>query len=149
MSKISSALPITEQPGSYQVYNTFNLMGNEKIVHECTKEKKCCGSSDAYYTTLTDARLLIRKETTTCGSRRNYMDLSIFLRDIAEIRQSTVARDNCGCCACCLCCCWGAKIIELRGVFGEKILRVPEKDMENLQIEIPGLAGNHKLISHH
>jgi hypothetical protein len=108
MSKVNSA-PIKKQPVNQEVYNTFPVMGNEEVLYEYTQENKFCGCTDIYYTTLTDARVLIRESR----------------------------------------CCRKSKIMELRGIFGSKILRIPENDMNDLQMEISTRVGNHKLISHH
>jgi hypothetical protein len=148
MSRVGST-PITKQPTNYEIYNTFGVMGNEIIVHEWTFEEKKCGCTTNSYNTFTDARLVIRTETTNCCHQQNHNDVSIFLRDIAELRQSTKFRDNCSFCKCCIRCCRSPKIIEIRGTFGSKILYIPNDDMDRLQIEIPAAAGNHKLISHH
>jgi hypothetical protein len=137
MSKVNSA-PIKKQPVNQDVYNTFPVMGNEEVLYEYTQENKFCGCSDIYYTTLTDARVLIRIDTTTCCNQQDYTDSSLFLRDIAVIRLIRESR-----------CCRKSKIMELRGIFGSKILRIPENDMNDLQMEISTRVGNHKLISHH
>jgi len=148
MARIGSA-PVTKQPNNYEIYNTFSIMGNEKILHESIFKENTCGCGANYHTTLTDARLIIRTEPKNCCNRRNYSDVSIFLRDIAEIRQTTEIRDDCEFCACCVRCCHSPKIIEIRGTFGSKILHIPKDDLASLQIAIPVAIGNHKLISHH
>lgn len=148
MTRVSSA-PVTTQPDNYDIDNTFTRMGNEVLVHECMFQEGNCGCITKYYTTLTDARLLLRTETTNCRYQPLYSDVSIFLRDIAELRRSTEARDNCDFCRCCVRCCRSPTILEIRGVFGSKTLHVPNEDMDNLQFEIPARAGNHKLISRH
>lgn len=144
--------PVIKQPTTYEIYNTFSVMGNEQVLYDSTTEKRRCGCLDVSYTTLTDARLVVRKERQPCYcccSQRNADDYSIFLRDIALIRQTTELRENCECCTCCIRRCRSPEVLEIRGTFGSKILRIPEADLLNLQYEIPTRAGNHKLISHH
>jgi hypothetical protein len=148
MSQIGSA-PVTKQPNNYEIYNTFSMMGNENCLHEWIFEKRICGCITTHYNTLTDARLLTRKNTRYCCYQGDHTDYSIFLRDIAEIRRLTELHENCPCCRCCIHCCRSSKIIELRGTFGSKRISIPIEDMENLQIEISAAVGNHKLISHH
>ena len=142
MTKINSA-SITKQPIIHDIYNTFSIMGNEEVLYEGSKEQRRCGCTNIYYTTLTDARILTRTERQVCWCcppQGNYLDVSIFLRDIALIRQ---LKENGNCCR------RSAETLELRGVFGLKILRLPESDIDNLQYEIPIRTANHKLISHH
>jgi hypothetical protein len=148
MTRIDSA-PVTKQPTNYEIYNTFGVMGNETVLHETVYEEKTCGCATNYHTTLTDARLLIRSEPIGCCNRRNHSDVSVFLRDIAEMRETTETRDNCGCCVCCVRCCHFPKILEIRGAFGSKTLHIPKDDLASLQVAIPVAIGNHKLISHH
>lgn len=145
MTKINSA-PVTRQPIIHDIYNTFSIMGNEQVLYEGNKEQRRCGCKNIYYTTLTDARILTRTERQVCWccpSQGNHWDVSIFLRDIAQIRQ--IQED----CNCCICCRRSGDMLELRGVFGSKILHLPEDDLVNLQYEIPIRTANHKLISHH
>jgi hypothetical protein len=141
MTKVSST-PVTKQPGSYEIYSNFAVMGNEKVLYQCTEEKGSCGSKNIYYTTLTDARLLIRIETTNCCNQEDYIDVSISLRDIAVIRQCRESRGICRCCGI-------SKLMELRGTFGSKRIPMTEKDMIDIQLEMSARIGNHKLISHH
>lgn len=143
-----SPTPVTQQPESYNIGFTFSRMGNEVVVNESEYDEGCCGCMTKYYTTLTDARLLFRNESKTCCCRSTHYDVSYFLRDIAEIRQSSELSDNCDFCRCCVRCCRSQKILEIRGVFGSKTLHIPKEDLKFLQYEIPARAGNHKLISH-
>lgn len=141
MTRMNSA-PVTTQPIIPDIYNTFGIMGNEKILYDGNKERRRCGCTDVYYTTLTDARILTRTERQICwccSSQGNYSDVSIFLRDIGQIREKHIR----------CCCCRSEEILELRGVFGSKILHLSEDDFVNLQYEIPIRTANHKLISHH
>lgn len=151
MTKISSA-PVTKQPAIHDIYNTFSVMGNEEVLFESTAERRRCGCLDISYTTLTDARVLLRMERQPCYcccSRRNANDYTIFLRDIAQIRLTKELRENCDCCRCCIRRCHSPEVLEIRGTFGSKILRIPEQDLLNFQYELPIRVGNHKLISHH
>jgi len=147
MARVGSS-PITKQPDSHEILNTFDIMGNEIVFHEWTVEDKTCGCGTTYYTTFTDARLLIRTKKITCCNccdQENYNDVSIFLRDIAAMRQSTEPRRCCTFCTCC----HSPKRMEIRGTFGSQILHVLKADMDSLQIGISAAIGNHKLISHH
>ena len=148
MSRVA-AVPITTQPINHEIFNTFALMGNETVLKEWKYEKRCCGPTATYYNTLTDARLLIRKERTVCCNKKNDADVSIFLRDIAQLRQMPENHYDSVCCTCCIQCCKSPKITELRGIFGSQILYIPEAEMDYLLIEIPRRVGDHKLISHH
>ncbi|CAF2709748.1 unnamed protein product [Rotaria sp. Silwood2] len=159
MSSVGAAY-ITKQPRDVEIHNTFALMGNEHFIRSWATTEGTCDCSGSYYTTLTDTRLLLRSMDTTCCScccEPGHMDVSIFLRDIAEIRESSDNEDCCSCCctkccACCGCCkryCGGKKYLEIRGVFGSEILHVSKADILKLQSEIPAAVGNHKLVSHY
>lgn len=151
MSSVGSAY-ITKQPRDQDIHNSFGLMGNEHLLRTWVFKEGSCGCSGSHYTTLTDTRLLLRAEDTTCCScccAAGHNDASIFLRDIAEMRESTEGQDCCArmCCKCCSCCCSTPKYMELRGTFGSEILHVSKTDMAKVQIEIPAAIGNHKLVS--
>jgi hypothetical protein len=148
MSKNVSS-PVTNQPHPDGFNNHFSLMGNEIFLQEWTFKEGCGGCSAIYHTILTDTRLLIRSETKSCCAP-DYNDVSMFLRDIAEMRVTTENHDCCSklCAKCCACCCHGPKLIELKGVFGSQVLHIPKADMENMQITLPAAIGNHKLVNH-
>jgi hypothetical protein len=148
MSKIGSA-PITTQPQIYAIDNGFSLMGNEVIEHQWEYKEGTCCCIAIYHTILTDARLLIRTTAKGCCDQE-HTDVSVFLRDISEMRITTENRDCCSvsCGRCCARCCHTPKIIEIRGVFGSQILHIPKADMENMLISIPAAIGNHKLVNH-
>lgn len=145
---------IRKQP--FDIRNSFGLMGNENLVRVWEYREETCSCSGSYYTTLTDTRLLLRSEDTkccTCCSEPKHADASIFLRDIAEIRESRDSQNCCVrccptcCCACCNSCCNIAQYLEVRGTFGKEILHLSKQDMPRVQIEIPAAIGNHKLVS--
>jgi hypothetical protein len=157
MSGVGAAY-ITKQPRNQNqdIHNSFSLMGNEHHLRTWIFKEGTCECTGSYYTTLTDTRLLLRFEDSTCckccSSEANHHDASIFLRDIAEMRESTQGRDSCAhscgkCCGCCGCCCNTPKYMELRGTFGSEILHVSKEDMPKAQVEIPAAIGNHKLVS--
>jgi hypothetical protein len=151
MTSVGAAY-ITKQPRDYEIHNSFGLMGNENLLRTWTFKEGACGCTGSYYTTLTDTRLLMRAEDSTCCScccPPTHADASIFLRDIAEMRESTENQDCCAhlCGKCCSCCCHGPKFIELRGSFGTEILHVSKEDTPKVQVEIPAAIGNHKLVS--
>ena len=144
---------ISNQPRNTEIMNSFDLMGNENLLRTWSFEEKSCGCTDSYHVTLTDARLLLRSEDATCCGcvDSNHSDSSIFLRDIAEIRESIEGSDDCchcpRCCPCCGCCCSTSKFLEIRGVFGSKSLHLKKEDLPKVQVEIPAAIGNHKLVS--
>jgi hypothetical protein len=154
---------ISRQPRSFDVHNSFGLMGNENLLRTWIFRDEGCGCAGSYYTNLTDTRLLLRAEDSTCCScsccgEHGHADASIFLRDIAEIRESKESQGCCtrfcakccGCCGCCEssgCCCHSPKHLEVRGVFGSEIIHVSKEDVPKVQIEIPAAIGNHKLVS--
>jgi hypothetical protein len=151
MASVGAAY-ITKQPRDYDIHNSFGLMGNEHLLRTWTFKEGTCGCTGSYYTTLTDTRLLLRFEDTACCSccgEASHIDASIFLRDIAEMRESRDGQDCCSraCSTCCGCCCHSPKHLELRGSFGTEILHVSHGDMPKVQIEIPAAIGNHKLVS--
>jgi len=152
MASVGAAY-ITKQPRNQDIHNSFSLMGNEHHLRTWTFKEGTCGCTGSYYITLTDTRLLLRFEDTTCCrcccSEASHHDASIFLRDIAEMRESSEGRDCCAhsCGGCCGCCCHRPKYMELRGTFGSEILHVSKEDMPKAQIEIPAAIGNHKLVS--
>jgi hypothetical protein len=137
-------------------------MGNENLLNAWTFKEGACGCSGSYHTSLTDTRILLRAEDSTCCScnccnEAGHVDASIFLRDVAEMREArnqgcciTCWTKCCGCCTCCDtpgCCCHNPKRLELRGAFGTEVLHVSKEDMHKAQIEIPAAIGNHKLVS--
>lgn len=152
---------IVKQPRDHDIPNSFGLMGNEHFIRSWALKEERCECSGSYYTALTDTRLLMRYSETSCCSsccEPGHRDVSIFLRDIAEVREATETQDCCSrcflkfcacfvCCACCENCCSAQKFIEIRGSFGSEMLHVPKADTAKLQIEIPAAIGNHKLVS--
>ena len=154
MTNVGAAY-IRKQPRDQDVHNSFGLMGNENLLRTWVLEEGRCGCSGSHYTSLTDTRVLLRAEDTTCCrccGEANHTDASIFLRDIAEMRETTDSGDCCsnGCCTCCGCCAGSSssrKFMELRGTFGTEILHVSKEDMLKVQVEIPAAIGNHKLVS--
>jgi hypothetical protein len=155
---------ITSQPAAFPVPNSFDLMGNENLLRVWKYDKTggggggcccACGCTDSYYVTLTDTRLLLRIQDQSCCKccyEPFHQDSSIFLRDIAEMRESTVGMGCWACCCarccpCCSSCCPTPKCIELRGSFGSKFVHVNKNDVAQLQVEIPAAIGNHKLVS--
>lgn len=149
MASVGAAY-IRKQP--YDIHNSFGLMGNENLLRTWEYREDSCSCAGSYYTTLTDTRLLLRAEDTkccTCCSEPKHADASIFLRDIAEMRESRESQDCCTrCCpACCSCCCNTAQYMEVRGTFGKEILHVSKEDLTKIQVEIPAAVGNHKLVS--
>ncbi len=162
MASVGAAY-LTRQPRNFDVHNSFGLMGNENHLRTWTFEEGACGCTGSYYASLTDTRLLLRSEDSTCCTcnccnEGDHEDASIFLRDIAEMRESKAGQGCCascwgkccGCCTCCDspgCCCHSPKHLELRGAFGSEILHVSKEDMLKAQIEIPAAIGNHKLVT--
>lgn len=151
MASVGAAY-ISKQPGDYDIHNSFGLMGNEHFLRNWTYKEGACGCGDGHYITLTDTRLLLRAEESTfccCCCDPGHTDATIFLRDIAELRETT---DGVGCCAlccgkCCGCCCRPPKYIQVRGSFGSEILFVSKLDAQKIRVEIPAAIGNHKLVS--
>lgn len=154
MSSVGAAY-IARQPRDYDIHNSFTLMGNEHFLRSWLLEEEGCGCADSHYTTLTDTRLLLRSMNTKCCScccEPGHIDTSIFLRDIAVIREATETQDCCSrscnaCCGCCTCCCRKEKFIEVRGSFGSEKIHVAQTDLVKVQNEIPAAIGNHKLVS--
>jgi hypothetical protein len=141
MSKIGPN-QITKQPQNDEIHNGFGIMGNEILLKQWKFEETTLGCSTIYHMILTDTRLLIRKETTGCCDS-DHTDFSVFLRDIAEIRESS---EGYNCCPFCTCCCRAPKVMKIRGAFGSHTLHIPKAHMASLQIEIPAAIGNHKLV---
>jgi len=152
MTNVRSAY-VTSQPLDQNIHNSFALMGNEHLLRTWIFKEGTCDCSGSYYTTLTDTRLLLRSRDTgccQCCSEPTHIDSSIFLRDIAEMRESNRGRDCCSrycVCGCCGCCCTTPKYMELKGTFGSEVLHVSKEDMPRAQVEIPAAIGNHKLVS--
>lgn len=153
MNPVRSAV-VTTQPRRIEIANSFELMGNENLLNSWEIEDKRCACGESHNVTLTDARLLLRSEDMNCCGccDSDHTDSSIFLRDIAEMRESTTGDDRCSWCCiqrcpCCSCCCSISKLIEIRGIFGSKYLHVKKEDLPKVQVEIPAAIGNHKLVS--
>ena len=155
MTSVGAAY-ISRQPRDYEIHNSFGLMGNEHLLRAWTFKDEGCGCSNGgYFITLTDTRLLLRSQDSVCCAScctASHTDASIFLRDIAEMRESTDGEDCCArccakCCACCTCCCRVPKYVQIRGSFGSEILHVSKVDLPKVQVEIPAAIGNHKLVS--
>ena len=135
MSRIASAA-ITAQP---HVHNSFRLMGNEKFEQEWTTHDGvlCCGTT--HYATLTDTRILLRQEESRCCAESSHLDASLFLRDIAEMNESSENK---------FCCSSALTLVELRGTFGSEKLFVSKENIRTLQIDVAANAGNHKIVIH-
>jgi hypothetical protein len=155
MTSVGAAY-ISKQPRDYDIQNSFGLMGNEHFLRDWTYKEGPCECGDTHSITLTDTRLLLRAQESTCCcccGEPGHTDATIFLRDIAELRETTEGLGCCAlCCAhcfgsCCRCCCQVPKYIQIRGSFGSEILYVSKKDSPKLRIEIPAAIGNHKLVS--
>lgn len=151
MTSVGAAY-IRKQPQAQDIHNSFGLMGNENLLRTWEFKEGRCSCSGSYYTALTDTRLLLRSEDTTCCaccSEVTHTDASIFLRDIAQMRESRESEDCCTrtCPRCCTCCCTVSKFMEVRGTFGSEILHISKEDMSRVQVEIPAAIGNHKLVS--
>jgi len=108
MSNVEAAC-ITKQPHHYKIHNSFGSKVNDNFLPSWIFQEGTCGCTVSYYTTLTDARLLLQSEDTTCCScyyEPNYNDASIFLSDITKMRESTNGQNCCSLLCAKLCGCY-------------------------------------------
>lgn len=138
MSRIGSAF-LTDQPRLPDIHNSFRLMGNEKLLHQWKTDDGVCCCTTTHYATLTDTRVLLREKEEYCCGKASTLDASIFLRDIAEMNESTESK---------FCCSASMTLVELRGIFGSEKLFVSKENIRTLQIDIAASAGNHKIVIH-
>jgi hypothetical protein len=148
MSMIRSAV-VTVQPNTANVYNSFSLLGNERVLLECFAEEKSCVRTTKYHTALTTSRLLLRTEQPhicrCCRTEQSHTDAAIFLRDIAEIQQV----NNTHCCLISWCIqsnCVKVNAIKVCGAFGTEIVRAQPEDLAKLQMGIPTVGADHKIV---
>jgi hypothetical protein len=131
------------------VPNSFGIFNGEKLLYDWRMEQGCSGCGGTHYTTLTDNRLLTRYEECVCSSccsEPAHNDSSIFLYDIAQLVESTQAR-NCLdilCIKCCSCCCRGPKYLQVRGSFTSEIIYLSKEDMPIAKPAIAEAIARHK-----
>ncbi|CAF3493097.1 unnamed protein product [Rotaria sp. Silwood1] len=155
MAHLSSAPHVISQPQQYDIQSNFAMFSGERLLYHCEEKTGCCQLGDAYYTSLTDIRYVSRVELCIfcgCCCDRPYNDTSIYLRDVAEVRE---VRDNCcscefftnGCWTCCCCCCLTTKRLQLRGSFGSHMVYMGYKDTSEFETVIAEAVAQHKLPS--
>ncbi|UJR20513.1 hypothetical protein I4U23_023641 [Adineta vaga] len=143
-----SPVHITTQPVIEDISNSFGILGNEDFLYKWTYQTKSCGRTTTFDTALSHVRLLLHSETSGYCTR-NREDISIILRDIADIRESRrTHRCCCLLCTCCKNCRPIPKLLEVRGTFGSHRFMIPEEDVSFLQDEMSVLVGNYKFVSH-
>ena len=135
--------------------NIFALAPSERVHRIFVKEPGGCGCGPTYTVTLTDARLLQRHQEYACCGDGARVDQMLFLSDISAI-SDFVARKTCCppctlcgilCCLCACCCtCNPAKLIGIRGGFGEEVFTFGRKDVPNALAEIPAAAMPYKVL---
>ncbi|CAF2935421.1 unnamed protein product [Rotaria sp. Silwood2] len=142
---------VTSQPQQYDIQSNFGMFPGERLLYHCELKTGCCQLGDVYYTSLTDTRYVSRIEFCICCGcccKKPYTDTSIYLRDVAELREVTDNRCYCkfctnGCWTCC-CCCMITKRLQLRGSFGSHIIRIHGKDTSDFESMITEAIAKHK-----
>ncbi|CAF1066238.1 unnamed protein product [Rotaria sordida] len=160
---IAPARVQTQQPQSYfrPINNSFNLLPSEKVYREWEYRDNlgCC--NNAYYTALTDIRLLTRYEEHMCCancSEPSHTDSAIFLRDIDQMRESRGEQPTFFFLLwITLICAWPCyvvrrifcpkpKCLEIFGSFGSEMVRIKREDMPVAQVDISTAVINSKLV---
>ncbi|CAF4443116.1 unnamed protein product, partial [Rotaria magnacalcarata] len=152
---IQPAQIIREQPR--QIDNIFALGPDEKISRVYVKKSGGCGCEPTFTVTLTDARILQRRQDWACCGTGKRVDNMLFLSDISAISDAALGRNSCPslncssiicCILCCICapCCKSSrgKDIAIRGAFGEEIFTFALADIPSALADIPAAAIPHK-----
>ncbi|CAF2187300.1 unnamed protein product [Rotaria magnacalcarata] len=155
MTTIQPAQIIREQPR--QIDNIFALGPDEKISRVYVKKSGGCGCEPTFTVTLTDARILQRRQDWACCGTGKRVDNMLFLSDISAISDAALGRNSCPslncssiicCILCCICapCCKSSrgKDIAIRGAFGEEIFTFALADIPSALADIPAAAIPHK-----
>ncbi|CAF4464921.1 unnamed protein product [Rotaria socialis] len=150
---------IREQPR--EIDNIFALGSGEKISRVYVKKPGGCGCEPTFTVTLTDARILQRRQDWACCGTGTRVDNMLFLSDISTISDAASGRSSCpslNCCSiiccimCCICglCCKNSrgKEIAIRGGFGEEIFTFALADVPSALADIPAAAIPHKTSLH-
>ncbi|CAF3525452.1 unnamed protein product [Rotaria socialis] len=153
----------TVQPQSYfrPINNSFNLLPSEKVYREWEYHDNICCCNNAYYTALTDIRLLTRYQENLCSescSEPSHTDSAIFLRDIDQMRECRGEQPTFFFLLwVTLVCAWPCyltrrifcpkpKCLEIFGSFGSEIVRVKREDMLVAQVDVSTAVINSKLV---
>ncbi|CAF0897952.1 unnamed protein product [Rotaria sp. Silwood1] len=160
---IAPARVQTQQPQAYfrPINNSFNLLPSEKVYREWEYHDNLCCCNNAYYTALTDIRLLTRYEENICSencSEPSHTDSAIFLRDIDQMRECRGEQPTFFFLLwITLICAWPCYVIrrvfcpkpkslEIFGSFGSEIVRVKREDMPVAQVDLSTAVINSKLV---
>ncbi|CAF3428132.1 unnamed protein product [Rotaria socialis] len=159
MTTIQPEQIIREQPR--EIDNIFALGSGEKISRVYVKKPGGCGCEPTFTVTLTDARILQRRQDWACCGTGTRVDNMLFLSDISTISDAASGRSSCpslNCCSiiccimCCICglCCKNSrgKEIAIRGGFGEEIFTFALADVPSALADIPAAAIPHKTSLH-
>ncbi len=114
-----------------------------------------CGCGPKFTITLTDARLIQRRQECSCCGTGPRFDTMLFLSDISSITDSVMGKCcglcNCNCCCCCCCssCCAGTngKEISFTGPFGTLVFTFDKNDVPHALVHIPAAALPHKTLN--
>lgn len=149
------------QQGFRPVNNSFNLLPSEKVYREWDYHDSLCFCNNAYFTTLTDIRLLTRYQEYVCCascSEPSHTDSAIFLRDIDQMRECRGEQPTFFFLLwITLICAWPCyvvrrifcprpKCLEAFGSFGSEIIRIKKEDMPVAQVDISTAVINSKLV---
>ena len=150
--------PISEQPQA--IDNTFQLGPGERIVQTYECDERCCGCGDNFTVTLTDERVIQRRQNKTCCCSGGNADLMVFLSDISALQIEKTCCKSCHCscdlCSllmCCLClpfflcsgCCRNQGIpVSIDGAYGSRIFTFDRKSCIQAMGDIPVAAIPHK-----
>jgi len=118
-------------------------------------EQGSCGCGPTFSITLTDSRLIQRRQDCACCGAGPRSDTMLFLSDISTITDSVGGKScsprSCNPCSCSLCgcssCCAaiGGKEIGLTGSFGTEVFTFASKDVSDALFQIPAAALPHKI----
>ena len=152
---------VIDQPKRYDIHSNFGMYPGERLLYHGEMKAGCCKIGNHYYTTVTNTRYVARNEQFVCCGcccKRPYIDTCIYLRDIAEVRETredigcciSCCEYCCSCCACLCCCCFMIpKRLQFRGAFGSHTVHLYGKDTPDFELMINEAIAQHKLLNPH
>jgi hypothetical protein len=155
---------VTAQPKQYDINCNFGMFLGERLLYHTKMNTGCCKIAccgNIFYTSVTDARFIERREQCICCGcccKRPTLDTCIYFRDISELRETRE-----GICCCQTCCelsfrlcpelCWCRcmlpKRLQLRGTFLTHTIHIYSPDLPDFELMITEAIAQHKLLNQH
>ena len=89
--------PITNQPNG-RVDNTFGVVSGERVLRSFECQEGCSSCGPRTITTLTDLRVITRQEQSAGCCRKIHFDSTLFLHDLAIMREVGATTNCLGAC---------------------------------------------------